>query len=37
MASARSSYFPGQQVYYSYGTCGGSRNTYDSWAASSTE
>ena len=37
MASARTSYFPGAHVYYSYGTCGGARNTYDSWASSSTE
>ena len=37
MMSSLSSYFPGAYMYYSYGTCGGARNTFDSWAGSTTE
>ena len=37
MMSSRSSYFPGASMYYSYGTCGGARNTFDAWASSTTE
>ena len=33
MISSRSSYFPGASLYYSYGTCGGARNTFDAWTA----
>ena len=31
MMSSLSSYFPGAGLSYSYGTCGGARNTFDSW------
>jgi len=34
MMSSLSSYFPGTSMYYSYGTCGGARNTFDAWADS---
>jgi len=31
MMTSRSSYFPGAALFYSYGTCGGARNTFDAW------
>ena len=39
MLSSLSSYFPGAHpsLFYSYGTCGGARNTFDAWVGSSTE
>ena len=37
MMSSLSSYFPGAYMYYSYGTCGGARNTFESWVGSTTE
>ena len=36
MMSSLSSYFPGAYMYYSYGTCGGARNTFESWVGSTT-
>ena len=29
--SSMSSYFPAGAMFYSYGTCGGATNTFDSW------
>lgn len=37
MMSSLSSYFAGVAMYYSYGTCGGSHNTFDAWVGSTTE